>query len=136
MNEVTTEVLSLDAVVAAVGGESLGGVVTFSGVVRRESRGKRIVRLEYEAYAPMAAKKMASIVAGIEAEVPGARVAMMHRVGVLGVGEVAVVIAAAAAHRAEAFEACRLAIERLKESVPIWKKEIAEDGEEWIGLGP
>ena len=136
MNEVTADPLSLEAVVAAVGGERHGALVTFSGVVRRESRGKTVVRLEYEAYAPMAAKKMASIVAGIEAEVAGARVAMMHRVGVLAVGDVAVVIAAAAPHRAEAFEACRLAIERLKESVPIWKKEFSDDGAEWIGLGP
>jgi MoaE-MoaD fusion protein len=133
---VSDEALSLDEVVRAVTREEHGGVVTFSGVVRRQSRGKRIVRLEYEAYRPMAERKLAEIGAGIAAEWPGTRVAIVHRVGVLAVGELAVVIAVAAPHRAAAFEACRAAIDRLKESVPIWKKEIAEDGEEWIGLGP
>jgi MoaE-MoaD fusion protein len=133
---VSDEALVLDEVVQAVGGASQGGVVTFTGVVRRESRGKQIVRLEYEAYRPMAERRMAEIGEGIAAEIAGARVAMVHRVGTLAVGEAAVVIAASAPHRAEAFEACRRAIDRLKESVPIWKKEFSEDGEEWIGLGP
>lgn len=133
---VTDEPLSLDEVVRAVTTEEHGGVVTFTGVVRRQSRGKRIVRLEYEAYRPMAERKLAEIGAGLAAEMPGVRVAIVHRVGVLAVGEAAVVIAASAPHRAAAFDACRAAIDRLKESVPIWKKEIAEDGEEWIGLGP
>ena len=133
---VTDEALSLDEVVRAVTTEEHGGVVTFSGVVRRQSRGKRIVRLEYEAYKPMAERKLAEIGAELAAEQPGVRVAIVHRVGKLAVGDVAVVIAASAPHRAAAFDACRAAIDRLKESVPIWKKEIADDGEEWIGLGP
>ena len=133
---VSDDPLSLDEVVRAVSTEAHGGVVTFTGVVRSESRGKRIVRLEYEAYRPMAERKMAEIGNGIAGEWPGVRVAIVHRVGTLVVGEAAVVIAASAPHRAQAFEACRAAIDRLKESVPIWKKEIAEDGEEWIGLGP
>ncbi|HEX6837162.1 MAG TPA: molybdopterin converting factor subunit 1 [Polyangia bacterium] len=133
---ISDEPLSLDEVVRAVASEEHGGVVTFSGVVRRQSRGKRIVRLEYEAYKPMAERKLAEIGAQLAAEHPGVRVAIVHRVGTLAVGELAVVIAASAPHRAAAFDACRAAIDRLKESVPIWKKEIAEDGEEWIGLGP
>ncbi|MDB4970132.1 MAG: molybdenum cofactor biosynthesis protein, partial [Myxococcales bacterium] len=133
---VSDEALVLDEVVRAVTSEEHGGVVTFSGVVRRLSRGKRIVRLEYEAYRPMAERKLAEIGRQLEGEIPGVRVAIVHRVGKLEVGELAVVIAASAPHRAAAFEACRAAIDRLKESVPIWKKEIAEDGEEWIGLGP
>ena len=133
---VSDEPLSLDEVVRAVTVEEHGGVVTFSGVVRRQSRGKRIVRLEYEAYRPMAERKLAEIGAQLAEEQPGVRVAIVHRVGKLAVGDVAVVIAASAPHRAAAFDACRAAIDRLKESVPIWKKEIAEDGEEWIGLGP
>ena len=84
----------------------------------------------------MAERKLAEIGAQLAAEQPGVRVAIVHRVGKLAVGDVAVVIAASAPHRAAAFDACRAAIDRLKESVPIWKKEIAEDGEEWIGLGP
>lgn len=133
---VTDEALSLDEVVRAVTTEEHGGVVTFTGVVRRQSRGKRIVRLEYEAYRPMAERKLAEIGAQLGGEFPGVRVAIVHRVGTLAVGDAAVVIAASAPHRAAAFDACRAAIDRLKESVPIWKKEIAEDGEEWIGLGP
>ncbi|GAC1669674.1 MAG: hypothetical protein PVS2B1_26390 [Candidatus Dormibacteraceae bacterium] len=84
----------------------------------------------------MAEKKLAEIGGQLAVEMPGVRVAIVHRVGKLAVGDLAVVIAASAPHRAAAFEACRAAIDRLKESVPIWKKEIAEDGEEWIGLGP
>jgi molybdopterin synthase catalytic subunit len=136
MGRLTTEPLRLDDVIAEVATDATGGVVTFTGTVRSESRGKRIVRLEYSAYEPMAEKKLDEIVRAIEAEIPGARVAVRHRLGTLVVGEAAVVIAAAAAHRAEAFAACREVIERLKKDVPIWKKEIADDGEEWIGLGP
>jgi molybdopterin converting factor subunit 1 len=127
---------SLDRCVAAVRGPEVGGVVTFTGLVRRHSRGQRIERLEYEAYAAMAEKVMAELCDEIEREVAGARLAVEHRVGVLTIGDIAVVIAAAAPHRAEAFTACRALIDRLKERVPIWKKEIGESGEEWIGLGP
>jgi molybdopterin converting factor subunit 1 len=133
---VSDEPIGLDEVVRAVTSDEHGGVVTFTGVVRRRSRGKTIVRLEYEAYRPMAERKLAEIGAQLAAEQPGVRVAIVHRVGALAVGDVAVVIATSAPHRAAAFDACRAAIDRLKESVPIWKKEIAEDGEEWIGLGP
>ena len=93
-------------------------------------------RLEYEAYRPMAEAKLAQISAEAEVKWPGVRLAIHHRVGVLVVGEAAVVIAAAAPHRKEAFRACEFAIDRLKEEVPIWKKEFYEDGEEWVGLGP
>src|SRR5262247_1507232 len=128
--------LELEEVVRAVSVPEHGGIVTFTGQVRAISHGKKIVRLEYEAYRPMAERKLAEIGAAIAAEWPGTRVAIVHRVGALSVGEAAVVIAASAPHRAAAFEACRAAIDRLKESVPIWKKEVAEDGEVWVGLGP
>ena len=134
---VSDEALSLDEVVRAVGGDEQGGIVTFTGVVRRQSRGKRIVRLEYEAYRPMAEKKLAEIGARHRGGVAGgARSDRASRGRARRRGRPAVVIAASAPHRAAAFEACRAAIDRLKESVPIWKKEVAEDGEEWIGLGP
>jgi molybdopterin synthase catalytic subunit len=133
---VTDQPLELDEVIRAVTVCEHGGVVSFTGVVRSVSHGKRILRLEYEAYRPMAERKLAEIGAQISAELPGTRLAIVHRVGALAVGEAAVVIAASAPHRAAAFDACRAAIDRLKESVPIWKKEIAEDGEIWIGLGP
>jgi molybdopterin synthase catalytic subunit len=130
------EPLDLDEVVRAVATPQHGGIATFTGVVRNHNHGKSIVRLEYEAYRPMAERKLAEIGARLALEHPGARLAIVHRVGKLAVGEAAVVIAASAPHRAAAFEVCRAAIDRLKESVPIWKKEIADDGEEWIGLGP
>ena len=128
--------LSLDRCVAAVAGPDAGGVTTFTGYVRRESRGATIDHLEYEAYGAMAVKAMTAIISEIEAELPGVRIAVEHRTGRLAVGEIAVVIAAAAPHRAEAFTACRAMIDRLKERVPIWKKEVGTDGAEWVGLGP
>ena len=132
----SSEALSIDRCVAAVTSAAMGGIVTFTGMVRAHSRGKTIVRLDYEAYGAMAVKVMTELCDDIEREIAGARLAVEHRVGTLAVGDVAVVIAAAAPHRAEAFTACRALIDRLKERVPIWKKEIASDGVEWVGLGP
>jgi molybdopterin converting factor subunit 1 len=127
---------TLEEVVAAVQGAARGGLVTFTGVVRADSRGKVVVRLTYEAYGAMAEKVLAGIGREAEERWPGAQLAIVHRVGVLVPGEVAVTIAAAAPHRAEAFEACRFAIERLKQDAPIWKREAYTDGESWVGLGP
>src|SRR5690606_15913301 len=106
------------------------------GQVREASRGREVVRLEYEAFGPMAEKQLRAIAAEAGVKWPGSRVSILHRTGTLAIGEIAVVIAAAAPHRAEAFEACRHAIERLKEEVAIWKKEHFSDGTEWVGLGP
>jgi MoaE-MoaD fusion protein len=128
--------LSLAEVVAAVEHRGAGGVTTFTGNVREHSRGKQVTHLEYEAYPAMAVAVMDAIASAVEAEIPGARVALAHRVGRLGIGETAVVIAASAAHRDEAFRACREVIERLKQDVPIWKKEFDSEGGEWIGQGP
>ncbi len=128
--------LSLDRCVAAVAGAGMGGIVTFTGLVRRHSRGTLVEHLEYEAYGSMAVREMTRLCDEIEAEIAGTRLAVEHRVGRLEVGELAVVIAAAAPHRAEAFTACRAMIDRLKERVPIWKKEVGDDGSEWVGLGP
>jgi MoaE-MoaD fusion protein len=127
--------LALAEVVGAVEAHGRGGVVTFTGTVRDESRGRRVLRLEYEAYRPMAERKLADIGAALERE-HGAAVAIVHRLGVLAPGEAAVVIACAAPHRTPAFRACEAAIARLKEEVPIWKREVFEDGSEWVGLGP
>lgn len=133
---VTGRPLDAGAVVALAASPERGGIVTFVGTVRSDSHGKKVQRLEYEAYGPMAVAKLEEIVAEAEAKWPGVRLAIHHRVGVLHVGEAAVVIAAAAPHRQEAFRACEHAIERLKQDVPIWKKEVYEDGAEWVGLGP
>jgi molybdopterin synthase catalytic subunit len=119
-------------VVARVTGADAGGVVTFIGAVRDHARGKSIKFLEYEAYPEMAEREMEKIVDAAAERWPGTRVAIAHRVGHLEIGDAAVVIAAAAPHRAEAFDACRFAIDTLKVTVPIWKKEMATDGEYWV----
>lgn len=128
--------LSLDRCIQAVQSPDMGGITTFTGMVRRRNQNRDVERLEYEAYKEMAEKVMRDLCAAIEGEIPGTRIAVEHRVGALGIGDVAVVIAAAAPHRAEAFAACRAMIDRLKDNVPIWKKEVGPDGSEWIGLGP
>jgi molybdopterin synthase catalytic subunit len=124
--------LSLDEVISFVLSGERGGLVTFSGLVRRQGRIPDVVRLEYEAYRSMAERVLGEIADEIEGELPGSRVAIHHRVGSLAVGEAAVVVAAAAPHRAEAFTACRAAIDRLKSRAPIWKKEIGASGAAWI----
>jgi molybdopterin synthase catalytic subunit len=124
--------LDVGRVVARVAGPDAGGIVTFVGTVRDLSRGHAIRHLEYEAYPEMARREMEKIAEEAAARWPGARVAMAHRTGQLAIGELAVVIAAAAPHRAEAFAAARFAIDTLKQRVPIWKKEVAEGGEYWV----
>ena len=134
---IRAEPLVVDETVAAVSGPNRGGVVTFTGVVRREGHHLAdVIRLEYEAYVEMAEQVLAEIAEEIEREWVGTEIAIHHRVGSLAVGEIAVAITAASAHRAPAFEACRAAIDRLKERAPIWKKEIGPGGEAWLGLGP
>jgi molybdopterin synthase catalytic subunit len=127
--------LRLDEVVEAVSSTGLGGLVTFTGLVRDASHGRRVERLEYEAYTSMAERALARIAAEV-----GLRhtclVAIVHRVGILQPGEAAVVIACAAAHRTPAFRACEEVLERLKREVPIWKREVFTDGEQWVGIGP
>ncbi|MEZ4220899.1 MAG: molybdenum cofactor biosynthesis protein MoaE, partial [Polyangiaceae bacterium] len=98
-----------------------------------ENDGRPVVRLEYEAYASMAIKEMTRIGEGIVAEIPGARVSAVHRVGSLEIGDLAIVCAASAPHRAEAFRACRALIDRIKHDVPVWKREHGPDGPYWVG---
>lgn len=127
--------LDAEAVAAEVADERAGAVATFTGTVRRHSRGREVLHLEYEAYAGMAETVMAEIAAELEARHELCAVAIAHRVGRVEIGETSVVIAVSAAHRAPALEACREAIDTLKQTVPLWKKEVYEGGEEWIGLG-
>lgn len=131
--EIREQALSIDECFAAVSHAGAGGVVVFSGVVRDRNAGRDVTRLEYQAYASMAEKELLRLVEDIEAEVPGTRLACTHRVGDLRVGDLAVVCAASAPHRAQAFEACRYLIDRLKERVPVWKREHDRDGPHWIG---
>jgi molybdopterin synthase catalytic subunit/molybdopterin converting factor small subunit len=132
---VTEEPLSLEAVVAEVADERAGGIATFTGTVRRQSRGREVTHLEYEAYAEMAEDVMVKLAADLESRYDLCAVAIHHRVGRVEIGEASVVIAVSAPHRQDALAACKDAIDTLKESVPLWKKEVYEGGEEWIGRG-
>jgi len=127
--------LDVDRCVEVVRQAGSGGIVTFIGAVRDESDGNRVQRLEYEAYEPMAREKLEQLVCEARSRWPINAVAIQHRLGTLDIGDDAVVIAVSCPHRAEAFDACRYMIDRLKEIVPIWKKEFGEAGEVWVG-GP
>jgi molybdopterin synthase catalytic subunit/molybdopterin converting factor small subunit len=130
--ELVREPISVDALLTAVREPGAGAVVLFLGTVRRHSRGRDVDRLEYEAYEALARREMARI-AGVAKDRWGVRLAIVHRLGVLAIGEISVAIAAAAPHRRDAFEAGRFAIDTLKQTVPIWKKEVWASGSEWIG---
>ena len=132
MAHLTSEPIQLDLLIQAVLSPSRGGIATFLGIVRDHLAGRSVVELDYEAYGPMAEAECLRIVAEAEARWP-VQVAVQHRVGKLVIGDTAVAIAAAGAHRDEAFEACRYVIEELKRRVPIWKRERYSDGSEaWV----
>ncbi len=128
--------LSLDALLAEVSHPGCGGVVTFTGVVRDHSRGQGIDHLEYEAYVPMAEREMERILDEAAERWPEVRLALSHRIGSLAIGDAAVMVAAAAPHRPEAFLACRFAIDTLKQTVPIWKKEFSQEVSYWVEENP
>lgn len=132
--EVTAEPLSAERYQNLVVAPECGAVALFIGVVREFTGQKRTVYLKYEAYAEMAKKEMEKIAREIAGRWPMARVAIGHRVGELGIGEASVIVAVATPHRKAAFEAAQFGIDTLKESVPIWKKEIWDDGESWVGI--
>ena len=127
--------LSLEQVASEVASDDAGAIATFVGTTRRQSRGRDVVRLEYEAYEGMAEAEMERIARALRERHQVLDVAIHHRVGPVEIGETSVVIAVSAAHRAAALEACREAIDTLKETVPLWKKELYVGGEEWIGQG-
>lgn len=131
--EIRDSEISVAEVVAAVTRPEAGGIAVFVGTVRNENAGQPVTLLEYQAYASMAAKEMARIGAEIALEIADARLAVLHRVGSLRVGDAAVVCAASTPHRAEAFQACRLLIDRIKARVPIWKREHGPSGPYWVG---
>jgi molybdopterin synthase catalytic subunit/molybdopterin converting factor small subunit len=126
---------ALDEVIAEVADERAGAIATFQGTVRRQSRGREVIALEYEAYGGMAERVMAEIADGVRSRYKLCEVAVAHRVGRCEVGDVSVAIAVSAPHRQDALAACRDVIDELKERVPLWKKEFYEGGEEWIGRG-
>ena len=130
--ELTVDALDARRLEAAVAHPGAGAICTFTGIVRDNSRGEPVTHLEYEAYASMAERQMRVIADEIAERWPEARVAMAHRTGRLEIGEASVVISVSCPHRAEAIAACQWGIDRLKESVPIWKKEFASSGAVWI----
>ena len=131
----TEDPIDFAAVVREVEDERAGAIATFLGTVRSESRGHNVVRLEYEAYEGMAENVMSDLAEGLKERYDLCAVAITHRVGVCEIGEASVAIAVAAPHRQDALAACKDAIDTLKETVPLWKKEVYEGGEEWIGRG-
>jgi len=135
MFRITTEPIRPQDLFEAVRRDSDGAVATFCGVARNNTGGRPTSYLVYDAYPPMAERMMACIVEEIRARWPEARAAILHRIGRLEIGEISVLIAVSSPHRAEAFAGCLYAIDRLKEIVPIWKKEVFEDGEEWVEGG-
>ena len=128
--------LDIAQCIASVASDNAGGIDVFIGTVRNLTKGRRVLRLEFEAYEPMAIAEMEKIAREAEALFAVDRIAIYHRVGMLGIGETAVVIAVSTPHRHAAFEACRYAIDTLKQTVPIWKKEFFEDGEVWVAAHP
>jgi len=131
----TAEEIDVDAVIAEVADERAGAIATFLGTTRIESRGHTVRHLEYEAYEGMAEKVMAEIAEALATRYELCKVAMAHRIGRVGIGETSVAIAVSASHREHALAACKEAIDTLKVDVPLWKKEVYEGGEEWIGRG-
>jgi MoaE-MoaD fusion protein len=131
----SAEAIDPGAVVDEVADDRAGAIATFIGTTRGTSRGRQVIRLEYEAYEGMAESVMADLAAELKSQYDLCEVAIAHRIGVVPIGETSVAIAVSAPHRADALAACKDAIDRLKETAPLWKKEIYDGGEEWIGRG-
>jgi MoaE-MoaD fusion protein len=132
---ISAKPLDVAAVLAEAEDDEAGAVASFVGTVRRHSRGRTVLHLEYEAFEEMAEPMLRALAAELTAKHGLAKVAIHHRVGRVEIGEPSVVIAVSAAHRAAALDACREAIDTLKETIPLWKKEFYEGGEEWLGRG-
>jgi len=133
--KLSAEPLSLDAAVREVSRDDAGAIATFTGTVRSRSRDRDVLYLEYEAYEGMAEETMAALAGDLRARYSLSEIAIHHRIGRVEIGEPSVVIAVSAPHRADALAACKEAIDTLKQSVPLWKKEVYKGGEEWIGQG-
>ena len=132
MFEVTRDPLDPAPLVAAVRRDESGAIALFYGVVRNENLGRRVQYLEYDAYPEMAVKKMNEVADEVRAKFAISDMGVLHRIGRLEIGETSLLVAVSSPHRAEAFEACHYAVDRIKQIVPIWKKEVWEDGSEWI----
>ena len=133
MSYLTDDPIDPRALVDSVMRQSDGACVLFQGIVRNHHEGKAVESIFYDAYRPMAEKEMDAIVRDVRAHYPDVALAVVHRLGHLVVGDSSIAIVASSPHRAEAFEACRMMIDRIKQTVPIWKKERGPGGEEWVG---
>lgn len=132
MFDITREPLDPQPLVEAVRRDESGAVALFYGVVRNENMGRSVQYLEYDAYPQMAIKKMKEVADEIRSKFPVTGVGILHRIGRLEIGETSLLVAVSSGHRGEAFEACHYAVDRIKQIVPVWKKEVWDDGEEWI----
>jgi molybdopterin synthase catalytic subunit len=132
MFEITSDVLDPAPLVAAVRRDESGAVALFYGVVRNENMGRAVQYLEYDAYPEMAIKKMREVADEVRAKFPVTGIGVLHRIGRLEIGETSLLVAVSSGHRGEAFDACHYAVDRIKQIVPVWKKEVWTDGEEWI----
>ena len=132
MIELTEKPIKIQQVIDAVKDENAGGIDVFVGTVRANTLGRKVVALEFEAYEPMAISELNKIIKQAKERWPVLKIVISHAVGKKQIGDLAVVIAVSAAHRDAAFKACRFVIDTLKETVPIWKKEVFEDGEVWV----
>jgi molybdopterin synthase catalytic subunit len=133
MSYLTDAPIDAAALVARVMRPSDGAYVLFEGVVRNHHDGREVESIYYDAYRPMAEKELARIIDGVTREIPAVAIAVVHRLGLLRVGESSIAIVCSSPHRGESFAACRALIDRIKQTVPIWKKEKGPDGEEWVG---
>ena len=133
MIHITHDPLDPEAITAKVRRDSNGAVLTFLGTTRDHTRGRKVLYLEYEAYRPMADNKLAEIADEIRARWDVQDVAISHRLGRLEIGDISLVVAVASPHREHAFAACQYSVDRIKQIVPIWKKEYFEGGEVWVG---
>lgn len=136
MIEITDQPIDVQKVINAASRNEAGGINTFIGTVRNQTSGKKVIRLEFEAYEPMAISEIRKIIDKAYEKWSLLGCAVSHRVGVLAPGEVAVAIAVSTAHRKQSFEACQFIIDTLKETVPIWKREFFEDGDQWVSAHP
>ena len=134
--QITNAPIDAEKVIDLVKTDNSGAVNVFIGTVRNSTKNKQVIGLEFEAYETMALKEINKIVDKAKSRWPVNAIAIYHRVGALAIGEVPVVIAVSTPHRQQGFEACQFAIDSLKETVPIWKKEIFADGEEWVSAHP
>ncbi len=136
MIKITDQPINISEVIELANADGAGAIDVFIGTVRNKTQEKQVTQLEFEAYEGMAVKELEKIAKSAKSKWPVEKIAIYHRKGILEIGEVAVVIAVSTPHRKDAFEACQFAIDTLKETVPIWKKEVFEGGEEWVSAHP